>query len=131
MNYFSSHGHRRSALYFKAREIRQLSRRISDYLIPDLSRISENGSDDKYIYFTGDIIRQSDSLVSAIANAENEYFQDSRSKYIISVNQLADRLYKNCEYLERVDSNGRDFLKLLRKELYKFRKLHRIWRLSL
>ncbi len=132
VNYFSRNGaRRRSALYFKAQEIRQLSRRISDYLAPDLASLSENGNDNKYIYFTGDIIRYSNSLLFNISKAENEYFQESRMKYVASVNHLAERLYKNCENLEKANSNGRDFLKILRRELNKFRKLQRVWRLSL
>lgn len=131
MNYFSRHSARRSALYFKAKEIRQLSRRISDYLVPDLASLSENGSDNKYVYFAGDIIRHSNSLLFNISKAEEEHFQESRMKYVTSVNYLAERLYKNCENLEKVSSNGRDFLIILRHELNKFRKLHKIWKLSL
>lgn len=132
MSYFSRHSERRrSALYAKAQEIRQLSKRISDYLVPDLAVLSENGSDNKYVYFAGDIIRYSNSLLFNISKAEEEHFQESRMKYVTSVNNLADRLYKNCENLEQVNSNGRDFLKILRRELNKFRKLHRVWRLSL
>lgn len=132
MSYFSRHSERRrSALYAKAQEIRQLSKRISDYLMPDLAVLSENGSDNKYVYFAGDIIRYSNSLLFNISKAEEEHFQESRMKYVTSVNNLADRLYKNCENLEQVNSNGRDFLKILRRELNKFRKLHRVWRLSL
>lgn len=131
MSYFSRHSARRSALYFKAQEIRQLSKRISEYLVPDLASLSENGSDNKYVYFAGDIIRHSNSLLFNISKAEEEHFQESRMKYVASVNHLADRLYKNCENLEKVNSNGRDFLKILRYELNKFRKLHRVWRVSL
>ncbi|AVR45686.1 hypothetical protein C7S20_10700 [Christiangramia fulva] len=132
MNYFSGHGAgRRSAFYFKAQEIRQLSRRISEYLIPDLSGLSENGSENKYIYYTGDIIRHTESLLSNISKAEDESIEESKMKYVSSVNSLTDRLYKNCENLEKVNSNGRDFLRILRHELNKFRKLHRVWKLSL
>lgn len=132
MNYLS--GNRRSgksALYFKAQEIMQISRRISDYLIPDLVGLNENGSENKHIYVTGDIIRYSNSLLLNIDKAETEYFQDTRMKYVASVNILTERLYRNCERLEYVNSNGREFLKILRHELQKFRKLQRIWKLSL
>lgn len=132
MKYFSQNSDgRNSALYFKAQEIMQISRRISDYLVPDMALLNEQGSEDKRIYFTGDIVRNSHSLIFNISKAESEFFQDTRMQYVASVGKLTDRLYKSCERLEYVSSNGRDFLIILRKEIQKFRKLQRIWRLSL
>nr|WP_262914728.1 hypothetical protein [Christiangramia lutea] len=109
----------------------QISRRISDYLIPDLATLNENGTEDKRIYFTGDIIRNSHSLIANIQKAETEFFQDSRMQYVASVSRLTERLHKSCERLEYVSSNGRDFLIVLRKEIQKFRMLQRSWRISL
>lgn len=132
MSYFSRNAENpRQALYLKAREIMQISRHISDYLIPDLAVLNENGNEDKYVYFTGDIIRQSNSLIPNIVKAENEFFQEARTQYINAIGVLTDRLARNCEKLELANSNGRDFVKLLRKELQKFRKLQRIWKLTL
>ena len=132
MRYFSGNSeNRRSALYFKAQEIMQISRRISEYLAPDLSTLNERGTEDRNIYFTGDIIRHSHSLVTNIDKAETEFFQENRMHHIASVSRLTERLYKTCERMENIDSNGRDFLKLLRIELQKFRKLQRIWKLTL
>ena len=132
MKYFSGNRERgNSALYFKAQEIMQISRRISDYLVPDMAVLNEGGSEDKSIYFTGDIIRNSHSLILNINKAETEFFQDTRMQYVASVSKLTDRLYKNCERLEYVSSNGREFLVVLRKEIQRFRKLQRVWKLSL
>ncbi len=132
MNNATSHSENyHSALYFKAREIRRISRQITDYLLPDLTVLNNSGNEDRYIYFTGDIIRNSSFLIENIYKAENEYFQDRRMKYIASINRLTDKLYKSCERLENVNSNGKEFLRILRDELKKFRKLQRIWRLSL
>lgn len=132
MTYFSgSADHPRQALYLKAKEIMQISRRISDYLLPDLAVLNENGNEDKYVYFTGDIIRQSNSLIPNIVKAENEFFQEARTQYISAVVNLTDRLSKNCERLEVANSNGREFVKILRKEIQKFRKLQRVWKLTL
>lgn len=118
-------------MYFKAQEIMQISRRISDYLVPDMAVLNESGTEDQSIYFTGDIIRNSHSLILNINKAETEFFQDSRMQYVASVSRLTERLYKSCERLEYVSSNGRDFLVVLRKEIQRFRKLQRVWRLSL
>ncbi|SDS04646.1 hypothetical protein [Gramella sp. MAR_2010_147] len=121
----------RQALYIKAKEIMQISRHISDYLVPDLAVLNEQGKEDKYVYFTGDIIRQSNSLIPNIVKAENEFFQEARMQYINAVGNLTDRLYRNCEKLEITNSNGREFVRILRKEIQKFRKLQRIWKLTL
>lgn len=132
MSYFSrSADNPRHALYLKAREIMQISRQISDYLIPDLAVLNENGNEDRYVYFTGDIIRQSNSLIPNIVKAENEFFQEARTQYINTIGVLTDRLSRSCEKLENVNSNGREFVKILRKEIQKFRKLQRIWKLTL
>ena len=132
MKYFSGNRERgNSALYFKAQEIMQISRRISDYLVPDMAALNESGTEDKSIYFTGDIIQNSHSLILNINKAETEFFQDTRMQYVASVSRLTERLYKNCERLEYVSSNGREFLVILRKEIQRFRKLQRVWRLSL
>lgn len=132
MSYFpSSSDNPRQALYLKAREIMQISRHISDYLIPDLAVLNENGNEDKYVYFTGDIIRHSNSLIPNIIKAENEFFQETRIQYINAIGKLTDRLSRNCEKLEFTNSNGREFVRLLRKEIQKFRKLQHIWKLTL
>ncbi len=120
-----------SPVYRKAIEILHISRHISNYLIQDLSGLQANGSEDKCIYFTGDIIQQSISLVPNILRAESEPFAEEKHKYVASVTRLTNKLYKNCERLESSNSNGREFLRILRFELKKFRKLQRTWKLTL
>lgn len=123
--------HPRAALYRKAREIMKISRHISDYLAPDLAVLNDNGREDNNIYFTGDIVRYSSSLIPNIVKAENEFFQETRTRYISSISYLTERLTKNCEKLEVSNSSGREFIKILRREIQKFRKLQHIWKLSL
>ncbi|MDH7444501.1 hypothetical protein QBK95_02610 [Aquimarina sp. 2201CG14-23] len=118
-------------LYKKALEILILSKSISKYLVHDLSPLEKNGNENPFIYFTGDIVKQSDSLVPEIIKAENQPFQNDRIKHAISLESLTNKLYKNCERLERSESNGKDFIKLLRKELKKFKRLQRSWMMSL
>ncbi len=120
-----------SAIYNKALEIFTLSRHISFYLSHDLAYLQRNGKENKYIYFTGDIIQQSVSLARQILKAESQFFSEEKHKYAASVMRLSNLLYKNCERLEKVNSNGKDFLPLLRKEIKKFRKLQYTWRLTL
>ncbi len=118
-------------LYKKALEIFTLSRSISNYLNHDLAPLRNDGDENPHIYFTGDIIRQSDSLAPEIIKAENHTFQDDRLKHANSILTITNRLYKNCERLEKAESNGKDFLIILRKELKKFKRLQYHWMMSL
>lgn len=118
-------------IYKKAVEIFALSQNISMYLNHDLSSLSEDGSEDSNIYFSGDIVQQSISLAPVIANAELERYSDKKHKHIASLQRLTNMLYKNSYRLERSNSNGKDFLPILRSELKKFKKLQRTWLLTL
>jgi len=118
-------------LYKKAIEIFTLTRNISNYLIEDMSSLLENGDEDPHIYFTGDIIRQSDTLAPRIIKAENQTFQDDRIKQANSLLHITNNLYKNCERLEQTEKNGKEFVALLRKELTKFRHLQNNWMMTL
>ena len=118
-------------VYQKALEIFALSQNISTYLNHDLSNLKPDGSEDSNIYFSGDIIQQSVSLVPEIMNAELERYSDRKHKHIDSLKRLTNKLYKNSYRLEHSNSNGKDFLPILRSELKKLRKLQRSWMLTL
>lgn len=118
-------------IYNKALEIFRLSRRISDYLNYDLSKLKEDGSEDEHIYFSGDIVQQSELLGPEIIKAESEPYSERKQKHADTVRRLTVLLYKNCKRLERSNSNGKDFLPILRKELKVFSKLQRSWMLTL
>lgn len=120
-----------SLLYQKAMEIFTISRSISHYFVDDLNYLQKNGSENPSVYFTGDIVQQSVSLAPEILKAESQPFSEGKHKYADSVTRLTNRLFKNCERLERTHSNGRDFLPVLRNELKKFRKLQRTWMMTL
>jgi hypothetical protein len=118
-------------IYNKAMDIIMISRDISTYLNHDLSYLREDGSEDNDIYFTGDIIQQSTNLAPEIINAERERYSDKKHKHLESLNLLTDKLYTNCKRLERSNSNGKDYLAMLRYELRKFRTLQRSWMMTL
>ena len=126
-----SHKFPQTALYKKAQEIFALSRNISDYLVQDLASLKDDGTEDYHVYFTGDIVQQSVNLAPEILKAESQLFSEAKHKHAASVARLANLLYKNCERLEQSNSNGKEFLQLLRNELKKFRKLQRTWMLTL
>ena len=118
-------------IYKKAIEIFALSQNISMYLRHDLSSLKSDGSEDANIYFSGDIVQQSVSLAPEIVKAELERFSDKKHKHIASLKQLTNKLYKNSYRLERSNSNGKDFLPILRSELKKFKKMQHHWMLTL
>jgi hypothetical protein len=64
-------------------------------------------------------VQQSVSLAPEILKAESQAFAEEKFKSAASVTRLANMLYKNCERLEGADSNGKDFLPLLRSEIKK------------
>ncbi len=112
-------------------EIFHLARHISSYIVYDLAPLQRSGIEDPNIYFSGDIVQQSVSLGPEILKAENQSFQDEKHKYATSVMNLSNQLYRNCQRLQRTNSNGKDFLPILLQELKKFRKLQNTWRLTL
>ncbi len=118
-------------IYKKAMEIIILSRSISTYLNQDLSYLRPDGSEDADIYFSGDIVQQSSSLAPEIVNAELERYSDKKHKHIASLERLTTRLYNNCKRLEHCNSDGKEYLPILRSELRKFKKLQHTWMLTL
>lgn len=118
-------------IYIKAMEIFILSRSISTYLNQDLSILKPDGSEDNDIYFSGDIVQQSVSLVPEIVSAERERHSEKKYTHIASLRRLTNLLYKNAYRLEKSNSNGKDYLPILRRELKKFKRLQYHWSLTL
>lgn len=118
-------------LYQKAMEIIVLSRSISTYINQDLAYLGVDGTEDFHVYFTGDIVQQSESLAPEIVNAELERHSDKKHKHIASVERLTNRLYHNCKRLTNCNSNGKDYLPILRSELKTFKQLQKVWMLTL
>jgi len=129
-NYYSP-DYLNSPIYKKAIEILKLSRNISQYVQDDLSRLKLDGKEDSNIYFSGDLIYQSQSLAPEIAKAELEKHSENKHKHIASVKLLTKRLYSNCKRLENCNSNGKEYVSMLRNELGLFKQLQYVWSLSL
>jgi|TARA_R110002012_G_scaffold247306_2_gene422978 hypothetical protein len=120
-----------SPMYRKALDIFNLSASISDYIGEDLAPLNQDGVEDINVYFSGDIIKYSNALAPHILQAEMASFSDHKYKHANLVRQLTNKLYLSCKKLERCNSNGRDYIPVLRQELKKFRKLQRTWFLTL
>lgn len=128
---FQSSSELNLAFYKKALEIGSLSKVISGYLRADLSELKPNGHEDTNIYFSGDIIRQSDSLAPEIMKAEHEPFSEQKQKHAETLKWLTNRLSINCSRLEKCNSDGREFMSILKRELQKFKKLQKNWMLTI
>ncbi len=128
---FQSSSELNVAFYKKAIEIGSLSKMISDYLKADLCILKPNGREDTDIYFSGDIIRQSDSLAPEIMKAAQEPFSEQKQKHAEILRSLTKRLFLNFRRLEKCDSEGREFVSILHKELRKFKKLQKNWMLTI
>ena len=128
---FQSSSELNLAFYKKAIEIGSLSKIISNYLRADLSVLKSNGHADQNIYFSGDIIRQSDSLAPEIMKAEQELFSEQKQKHAETLKWLTNRLFINCSRLEKCNSDGREFMSILNRELHKFKKLQKNWMLTI
>ena len=118
-------------IYQKAMDILVLSRNISTYINQDLSYLRSDGSEDSDIYFSGDIVQQSESLAPEIEKAQAERFSDKKHKHLASLERLTHRLHLNCKRLQNCNSNGRDYLPILQSELKKFKRLQRNWMMTL
>ena len=128
---FQSSSELNLAFYKKALEIGSLSKLISNYLRADLSVLKPNGTEDLNIYFSGDIIWQSDSLAPEILKAEQEPFSEQKQKHVETLKWLTNRLFFNCSRLEKCNSDGREFISILSRELHKFKKLQNNWTLTI
>ena len=118
-------------IYRKAMDIIILSRSISTYLNQDLAYLTPNGNEDSHIYFSGDIVQQSTSLAPEIIKAERENCSERRLKHVASIERLTNLLHTNCNRLENSNSNGKDYLPILRNELQKFKRLKHVWMMTL
>ena len=118
-------------IYQKAMDILVLSRNISTYIGQDLSYLRSDGTEDLNIYFSGDIIQQSESLAPEIEKAQAERFSENKHKHLDSIERLTHRLHLNCNRLQHCNSNGKDYLPILQNELKKFKRLKRSWMMTL
>ncbi len=116
-----------SPLYYKSLEILHLARHISNYLTDDLSPLKSNGEENQQVYLTGDIVQQSFSIGPHILKAEKHAFQDEKHRHVTSALLLSNKLYRSCKKLENVNSNGKEYLPIILKEIKRFRKSLHQW----
>ena len=114
-----------SLIYQKSLDIFKLSRSVAAYITDDKDLVSMYRSGNKSDNYADNLVLNAFRLVPKIAEAESQENQRTKLKYAKSLRYYIDVIYKNCLQLESTKIQGRDFVKLLRKELKKFRKIHR------
>lgn len=128
---YNNPAYSKSPVYEKALEIRSLSKNISQYLHHEMSPLTFEGHEHPSIYLTGDIILHSNFLRNSILEAEKEVLSENRDKHLTAIEKWTYRLHKNCERLEQHSNTGKDFIRLLKYEVRRFRVLQRKWMLTL
>jgi len=119
------------SFYNKAVKIGSISKMISDYLNTDLSTLKLDGTEDINIYFLGDIIRQSSFLAAYIKKINQEVFSEQRYHYANNIKLLTKKLLINCKRLENCNSDGSEFLSILKTELRRFNIIQKKWLLTI
>lgn len=111
-------------IYKKALAIFQLSRRIAYYITDDKDVISMYKSGSVSDNYADNLVMNAYRLVPKIVEAE---IQDNRSiklKLAKSLRYFIERIYQDCLKLESIKIKGKDFVRLLRKELKKLQVIH-------
>lgn len=112
-------------IYKKSIDIFKLARRVAAYITDDKDIISMYRSGSKSDNYSDNLVMNAFRLVPKIAETESQENPKQKLKYAKSLRYYIDRLYKNCLQLENTKIQGKDFVKLLRKELKNLRKIHK------
>jgi hypothetical protein len=111
-------------IYQKSLDIFKLSRRIADYISYDKNILDLQKSKRKEYRYASHIVLDALGLAPKIAETELEKNPSVKLKYAKSLSKFIDRIYSNSLKLEKTRAQGKDFIKLLRKELIQLRELH-------
>ena len=112
-------------IYQKSLDIFKLSRHIASYISNDKSMLAMYLSMNKIDKYADNLVMNAFGLVPKIVETECEENPGLKLKYAVSIRYFIDRLYQNCLQLESTKIQGKDFVKLLRKELKKLRQIHK------
>jgi hypothetical protein len=106
-------------------DIFQLSRRIAAYITDDKDVMSMYRSGSRSDNYADNLVMNAFRLVPKIAEAESKQNAQEKLKYAKRLRRYIDVLFKNCRQLESTRIQGKDFIRMLRKELVKLSKIHR------
>jgi len=112
-------------IYQKSLDIFKLSRRIASYITNDKSILSMYTSIEKSDRYADSLVMNSLGLVPKVMETETEENPRLKLKYAKSLHFFIDLLYQDCVKLERTKIKGKDFVRMLRKELILLKRMHR------
>ena len=111
-------------IYRKAIDIFKLSRQVVSYISYDKDVLALHKSKCQIDQYANNIVMDALGLAPKIAETESQKNPSTKLKYAKSLGLFIDRIYHNSKMLENTKTQGKDFLKLLRKELIHLRELH-------
>lgn len=112
-------------IYRKSLDVFQLSRRVAAYVTDDKSVISMYRSGEKEDNYADNLVMNSFRLVPKVVEVETEVSSVKKLRYAQSLRYFIDRIYQDCLNLERTKIHGKDFVRMLRKELISLKKIHK------
>jgi len=112
-------------IYQKSLDVFNLSRRVASYITNDKSILSMYSSIKKSDRYADSLVMNSLGLVPKVMETETEENPRLKLKYAKSLRFFIDVLYQDCVKLERTKINGKDFVRMLRKELILLKRMHR------
>ena len=92
-------GRYNSKFYNKSLEIKKISKKISDYIIFELSN-STDYSKNTILFFSGDIVQQSDIISEEIIKAQVSLISENKNSHIKTIQWLIFRLMQTCKRIE-------------------------------
>ena len=115
------------SFYKKAQDIFTLSKYIGTYVADDLMLLQEDGTEDQYVYVSGDMIQQSELLGFEILKAQKQHSKSLKRMHDTRLSRMVYLLITNCSRLEKCRSNGKDYLPILKHELQNFKQMQQRW----
>lgn len=118
-------------IYRKSLDIFQLSRRIASYITDDKDVISMYRSGNKSDNYADNLVMNAFRLVPKVVETETQESPAKKLKYAKSLKFFIEDIYQDCLKLERTKIRGKDFVRMLRKELKSLQKIHKLYVMSL
>lgn len=112
-------------IYQKSLDVFKLSRRIASYITNDKSMLSLYNSVERSDRYVDSLVMNSLGLVPKIVETESEENPRLKLKYAKSLHYFIDIIYQDCLKLENTRIQGKDFVRMLRKELILLRRMHK------
>lgn len=116
-----------SIIYQKSMDVFKLARSVASYISDDKDVISMYRSGCKLDNYADNLVMNAFRLVPKVVEAEIQESPTKKLRYVKSLRFFIDRLYQDCLKLEGTRIQGKDFVRMLRKELRSLRKIHRLY----